>query len=57
MSVTNDMVIEIRKGVNVKIYIDETIFIEVNLRMCMIHTVNGIYKVNNLALSGVSIIL
>ena len=44
------VVIELRKGVNIKIYIDETIFIEVNLRICMIHTVNGVYKVNNLAL-------
>ncbi|MBU3160680.1 LytTR family DNA-binding domain-containing protein [Clostridium frigoris] len=47
------IVIEIKRGVNVKIYIDETIFIEVYLRKCMIHTVNGVYKVNNLALSKI----
>lgn len=47
------IVIEVKKGVNVKIYVDETIFIEVNLRKCMIHTVNGIYQVNNLALSKI----
>jgi len=47
------VIIELRKGVNIKIYIDDTIFIEVKLRICMIHTVNGIYKVNNLALSKI----
>lgn len=47
------VIIELRKGVNIKIYIDETIFIEVKLRVCMIHTVNGVYKVNNLALSKI----
>jgi len=47
------VVIKVRKGVNVKIYIDDTIFIEVNLRVCIIHTVNGIYKVNNLGLKEI----
>jgi DNA-binding LytR/AlgR family response regulator len=47
------VVIEIRKGVNLKIYIDEMIFIEVNLRICMIHTINGVYKISNLALSKI----
>uniref|UniRef100_UPI002612A906 LytR/AlgR family response regulator transcription factor n=1 Tax=Clostridium sp. TaxID=1506 RepID=UPI002612A906 len=32
------IVIEVKRGVNVKIYVDETIFIEVYLRKCMIHT-------------------
>lgn len=50
IEVKKSIVLEIKKGVNVKIYVDETIFIEVNLRICMIHTINGIYKVNNLAL-------
>ena len=47
------VVIKVRKGVNVKIYIDDTIFIEVNLRVCIIHTVNGIYQVNNLGLKEI----
>ncbi|WP_443661741.1 LytR/AlgR family response regulator transcription factor [Clostridium sp.] len=47
------IVIEVKRGVNVKIYVDETIFIEVYLRKCMIHTINGVYKVNNLALSKI----
>ncbi len=47
------VVFEIRKGVNVKVYIDEIIFIEVSLRICMVHTINGIYKVNRLALENI----
>ncbi|WP_246599450.1 LytR/AlgR family response regulator transcription factor [Clostridium lacusfryxellense] len=47
------VVIDTRKGVNIKIYIDEMIFIEVNLRVCMIHTINGVYKISNLALSKI----
>ena len=47
------IVIEVKRGVNVKIYVDETIFIEVYLRKCMIHTVNGVFKVNNLPLSKI----
>ena len=47
------VVFEIRKGINVKIYVDEIIFIEVNLRNCIIHTVNGVYKVNRVALDKV----
>ena len=47
------VVIELRKGVTLKIYIDEMIFIEVNIRSCMIHTINGVYKISNLALSKI----
>ncbi|WP_318011125.1 LytTR family DNA-binding domain-containing protein [Clostridium sp. FP2] len=47
------VVFEIRKGIYVKIYVDEIIFIEVQLRIRMIHTVNGVYKVNNLALKNI----
>ena len=47
------IVLEISKGINVKIYVDEIIFIEVNLRNCMIHTINGVYKVNRLALEKI----
>ena len=46
-------IFEIKKGINVKVYVDEIIFIEVNLRICMMHTVNGVYKVNRLALEKV----
>jgi len=47
------VVFEIRKGIKVKIYVDEIIFIEMKLRLCMIHTVNGVYKVNRLSLDKV----
>jgi DNA-binding LytR/AlgR family response regulator len=47
------VVFEISKGINVKIYVDEIIFIEVNLRNCIIHTVYGVYKVNRVALDKV----
>lgn len=47
------VVFEISKCINVKIYVDEIIFIEVNLRICMIHTVNGVYKINRLALEKI----
>ncbi|MCB2308700.1 LytTR family DNA-binding domain-containing protein [Clostridium estertheticum] len=47
------VIIEVKSGVNVKIYVDETIFIEVYLRKCMIHTLNGVFKVNNLPLSKI----
>ena len=46
-------VFEVRKGINVKVYIKEIIFIEVNLRICMIHTINGIYKINNISLKKI----
>jgi DNA-binding LytR/AlgR family response regulator len=46
-------VFEVRKGINVKVYIKEIIFIEVKIRICMIHTVNGIYKINNISLKKI----
>ena len=47
------VVFEIRKGISVKVYVDDIIFIEVNLRTCMVHTVNGVYKINKLTLKNV----
>ena len=47
------VVFEVRKGINVKVYVDDIIFIEVNLRICMVHTVNGVYKINKLTLNNV----
>ncbi|MFT5874726.1 MAG: DNA-binding LytR/AlgR family response regulator [Clostridium sp.] len=47
------VVFNIRKGINVKVYVDEIIFIEVILRTCMVHTVNGVYKINKLTLKNV----
>lgn len=49
----NYVVFEIKKGINVKIYVDEIIFIEMSLRVCMIHTVNGVYKISRLALEKI----
>lgn len=47
------VVFEILKGISLKLYVDEIIFIEVNLRACMLHTVNGVYKVNKVALRSI----
>jgi len=47
------VIFEIIKGINLKVYVDEIIFIEVKLRTCMVHTVNGVYKVNKLALKNI----
>lgn len=47
------IVLELRTGINIKIYIDEIIFIETNLRTSYIHTVNGVYKANNLSLKRI----
>ncbi|WMJ79422.1 LytTR family DNA-binding domain-containing protein [Clostridium sp. MB40-C1] len=44
------VVFEIRKGFSVKIYIDQIIFIEVNLSICTIHTKQGKYKIKRLSL-------
>lgn len=49
----NYVVFEVRKGIKVKVYIDEIIFIEVDLRICLIHTVNGVYKIYKLALKNI----
>ena len=46
-------IFEIRKGINVKVYVDEIIFVEINLGICMIHTVNGVYKTSNTTLRNV----
>ncbi|MCJ7690898.1 MAG: LytTR family DNA-binding domain-containing protein [Clostridiaceae bacterium] len=46
-------IFEIRKGINVKVYLDEIIFVEINLGICMIHTVNGVYKTSNSTLRNV----
>ncbi|WP_309244958.1 LytR/AlgR family response regulator transcription factor [Clostridium tagluense] len=44
---------EVKKGIKVKVFVDEIIFIEVTLRICLIHTVNVVYKINNLALKNI----
>jgi DNA-binding LytR/AlgR family response regulator len=46
-------IFEIRKGINVKVYIEEIMFVEVSLGICMIHTVNGVYKTSNSTLKDV----
>ncbi|MFX0550082.1 LytR/AlgR family response regulator transcription factor [Hathewaya histolytica] len=52
-NIRKHVVLEIRTGISVKIYIDEIIFIETNLRTSFIHTVNGTYKVNKLPLKKI----
>lgn len=47
------VIFELIKGINLKVYIDDIIFIEVKLRACMVHTVNGAYKVNSLGLKNI----
>jgi DNA-binding LytR/AlgR family response regulator len=47
------VVFQIKKGIKVKIYVDEIVFIEMKLRLCMIHTINGVYKVSRLTLDKV----
>lgn len=47
------VIFEIIKGVSLKIYVDEIIFIEVKQRTCMVHTINGVYKVNKIALKNI----
>lgn len=44
------IVFGIRNGIEVKVYIHEIIFIEIKLRTCFIHTINGVYKTNKLSL-------
>lgn len=41
------------KGILVKVYVDEIIFIEVFVRTCAVHTIRGIYKVTNLTLKRI----
>ncbi|MBU5591226.1 LytTR family DNA-binding domain-containing protein [Clostridium sp. MSJ-4] len=45
-------VFEIRKGINVKIYVDEIIFIETNIRICTIHTKKRKYEIKGLSLKS-----
>lgn len=45
-------VFEIRKGINVKIYVDEIIFIETNIRTCTIHTKKRKYEIKGLSLKS-----
>lgn len=47
------IVLELKSGISVKIYIDEIIFIETSLRTSYIHTVNGIYTATNLSLKRI----
>jgi DNA-binding LytR/AlgR family response regulator len=44
------VIIDLKNGVFVKIYVDEIIFIEVNIRTCTIHTKKGKYEVKGLSL-------
>ncbi|MEK6264330.1 MAG: LytTR family DNA-binding domain-containing protein [Clostridium sp.] len=46
-------IFEIRKGINLKVYVDEIMFVEVSIGKCMIHTVNGVYKISNSTLKDV----
>ncbi|MBZ9685396.1 LytTR family DNA-binding domain-containing protein [Clostridium estertheticum] len=47
------VVFDVRKGITVKVFVDEIIFIEVALRVCLLHTLNGVYKINKLALKNI----
>ncbi|MCB2295584.1 LytTR family DNA-binding domain-containing protein [Clostridium algoriphilum] len=47
------VIFELIKGISLKVYVDDIIFIEVKLRTCMVHTVNGAYKVNDLGLKNI----
>jgi len=47
------VIFELTKGISLKVYVDDIIFIEVNIRTCMVHTVNGAYKVNSLGLKNI----
>ena len=41
---------DLRDGVFIKVYVDEIIFIEVNIRTCTLHTKKGKYEVKGLSL-------
>ncbi|TDT58380.1 LytR/AlgR family response regulator transcription factor [Fonticella tunisiensis] len=43
------------KGIFIKVYLDEIIFVEVFIRECTFHTINGKYKVNNLSLKKIMV--
>jgi DNA-binding LytR/AlgR family response regulator len=43
-------IFDLKDGVFVKIYVDEIIFIEVNIRTCTLHTQKGKYQVKGLSL-------
>jgi len=45
------IILELHKGINVKVNVDEIMFIELNLRVMTVHTKRGNYKVKKLALS------
>jgi DNA-binding LytR/AlgR family response regulator len=47
------IVFEIIKGISVKVYVEDILFIEVNLQIRIIHTVNGVYNVNKLSLNKI----
>lgn len=44
------VVFEINKGISVRIYVDEIIFIEMSLRTCIVHTRQGKYEIKRLTL-------
>ena len=44
------VILDLKDGIFVKIYIDEIIFMEVNIRTCTIHTKKGKYEVKGLSL-------
>ncbi|MBM7872089.1 DNA-binding LytR/AlgR family response regulator [Clostridium pascui] len=43
-------VFEIKKGISIRVYIDEIIFIEMSLRTCVVHTTQGKYEIKRLTL-------
>lgn len=43
-------VFEMKKGISVKIYIDQIIFIEVSIRTCIVHTKQGKYELKRVSL-------
>jgi len=47
------IVFDLKSGISIKIYVEEIMFIEVNLRTCTIHTKNGKYEVKGVGLKKV----
>jgi DNA-binding LytR/AlgR family response regulator len=44
---------ELENGTNLKVYIDEIIFVETNFRTCVLNTVRGLYMLKKMTLKKV----
>ncbi|WML36636.1 LytTR family DNA-binding domain-containing protein [Clostridium sp. OS1-26] len=45
------VIFDLKNGINIKLNVDEIIFIEINLRIMTVHTQNGNYEVKKLSLN------